>query len=270
MRAAASYTTIMRHSTLSARSPRDAQIGQLRDVGYVVVPRFVPIDPLTRLNQVARAQLAARAEPLELEADLQYPGAPVSKAAPGGGTVRRLLDAYARDPIFAEWGTTPVVRDWMESYFNEKVLMSRVHHNCVMTKQPRYGSLTHWHRDFRYWSFERDNLVSIWVALGEETIDNGALWLVPGSHRMKFESDQFDDAKFFRSDRPDNAEIIRSAQVQRLSPGDAVFFHCNTLHSANRNVTDAVKFSLVFTYHGAGNSPKAGSRSASRPEVLLG
>jgi phytanoyl-CoA hydroxylase len=48
-----------------------------------------------------------------------------------------------------------------------------------------------------------------------------------------------------------------------------VFFHCNTLHSAGKNITDHVKFSLVYTYHGASNVPLPGSRSASKPEVAF-
>jgi phytanoyl-CoA hydroxylase len=246
------------------------QIDRLRDQGYVVVPRFVPLDELTKLNEAARAQLTARADPLEFEADLRYPGAPPSRAAAGGDTVRRLLDAYARDPVFARWGTAPALREWMKAYFGESVLMSRAHHNCLMTKHPLYGSLTNWHRDIRYWSFEREDLVSVWLALGDEQIGNGALWFVPGSHRMVFDAGRFDEARFFRTDRADNAEIIRTTDSPRLAPGDAVFFHCNTLHSAGKNRSDAVKFSLVYTYHGRSNAPKAGTRSASRPEVCLG
>jgi phytanoyl-CoA hydroxylase len=255
---------------MTPQSSRQEQIDRLRDSGYVVVPRFVPLEELTKLNEVARAHLAARADPLEFEADLQYPGAPPSRTAAGGETVRRLLDAYARDPVFARWGTAPAVRDWMQAYFGESVRMSRAHHNCLMTKHPRYGSLTNWHRDIRYWSFEREDLVSVWLALGEERIDNGALWFVPGSHRMVFDADRFDDAKFFRTDRADNAEIIRTTESPRLAPGDAVFFHSNTLHSAGQNRSDAVKFSQVFTYHGRSNAPKAGTRSASKPEIELG
>jgi phytanoyl-CoA hydroxylase len=158
----------------------------------------------------------------------------------------------------------------MKAYFGESVQMSRAHHNCLMTKHPLYGSLTNWHRDIRYWSFEREDLVSVWLALGAEEIDNGALWFVPGSHRMVFDADRFDEARFFRTDRADNAEIIRTTDSPRLAPGDAVFFHCNTLHSAGKNRSDAVKFSLVYTYHGRSNAPKAGTRSASKPEVELG
>jgi len=253
----------------AAQSSTQEQIEQLRDKGYVVVPRFIPADGLAQLNEAARAQLTARAGPLEFEADLQYPGAPASRAAAGGETVRRLLDAYARDPVFARWGTAPTLRRWMEGYFGEAALMSRVHHNCMMTKHPRYGSLTGWHRDIRYWSFEREDLVSVWLALGKEEIDNGALWLVPGSHRMAFAADRFDEAKFFRDDRADNTEIIRTAESPRLAPGDAVFFHCTTLHSAGKNLSDAVKFSLVYSYHGRSNAPQGGTRSASKAAVEL-
>src|SRR5580658_4779547 len=247
----------------------EPQIEALREHGYVVVPQLVPRGALSRLNDAARAQLRARAGPLELEADLQYPGAPNSRADAGGTTVRRLLDAYARDTLFAEWAAAAAVREWMESYFGERVLMSRAHHNCLMTKHPEYGSMTGWHRDIRYWSFEREDLVSVWFALGEENVDNGALWLVPGSHEMTFEADRFDQAKFFRADHAGNREIIRTAVSPRLTAGDALFFHCNTLHSAGKNLSEAVKFSLVYSYHGRSNDPLPGTRSASKPEVGL-
>lgn len=245
------------------------QIEVLRERGYVVVPGLMSEATLKEINEVARSQLRARESPLELEADLRYPGAPSSREDAGGGTVRRLLDAYGRDPVFAACAVMPGVREWMELYFGERVLMSRAHHNCLMTKHPLYGSETHWHRDIRYWSFEREELVSAWFALGDETPDNGALRLVPGSHKLPLEAGRFDEAKFFRPDLPGNADIIRTAVSPRLARGDALFFHCNTLHSAGRNRSDAVKFSLVFTYHGRSNAPVPGTRSASMPEVGL-
>jgi phytanoyl-CoA hydroxylase len=129
--------------------------------------------------------------------------------------------------------------------------------------------MTGWHRDIRYWSFVREDLVSVWMALGAETIDNGALWLVPGSQRMVFDAERFDEARFFRADRADNTEIMRTAVSPPLAPGDALFFHCNTLHSAGQNLTSLVKLSLVYTYHGSSNSAQPGTRSASKPEVAL-
>ena len=231
------------------------QVRALRENGYVVVPGLLTPERSEAMRRVAQQQLAEAAAPVEFEADLQYPGAPNSKDAPGGHTVRRLLDAYKRDPRFAEWATSPDVRGWMEVYFGETPTLSRAHHNCVMTKHPAYGSLTGWHRDVRYWNFERDDLVSAWGALGNETVENGALWFVPMSHKLPFTSERFDKAKFFRSDLPENEVLIRSAVSPKLNAGDVVFFHCNTLHSAGKNLTDQVKFSLVYTYRGASNLP---------------
>jgi len=245
------------------------QLNSLRENGYVVVPRFMPTGELEHLNRVARSALAQRSEPIEFEADIQYPGAPASRTAAGGETVRRLLDAYGRDPAFAACATAPRTAEWMQAYFGEGVLMSRAHHNCLMTKHPRYGSLTGWHRDARYWSFQREDLVSVWLALGKEEARNGGLWFVPGSHALALEPPQFDDAKFFRTDQERNAALIESAVSPVLEPGDAVFFHAKTLHSAGKNESTQVKFSLVYTYHARGNHPVIGSRSASKDEVEL-
>jgi len=245
------------------------QIATLRDTGYVIVRGLLSPQRVTRLRAVAEQQLAQRQGPLEYEADLRYPGAPESRSARGGETVRRLLDAYARDPDFAACATDPQISEWLRQYFDSAVWMSRAHHNCLMTKHPAYGSLTGWHRDFRYWAFERDDLVSTWIALGPETAENGGLWFVPGSHRMAFEADRFEGAKFFRSDLPENQSLIATAVSPELGAGDVVFFHCNTLHSAGKNTSADVKLSLVFTYHGADNAPVPGTRSAAKPEIVL-
>jgi phytanoyl-CoA hydroxylase len=247
----------------------EREIAELSEVGYAVVRGFVPPGELALLNETARIQLAAREQPVELEADLRYPGAPSSRSAVGGETVRRLLDAYARDAAFRARATVPALARWMKKYFAEPVLMSRTHHNCLMTKHPHYGSMTGWHRDIRYWSFEREDLVSVWTALGAETAENGGLWLVPGSHRMTLGAERFDAARFLRADHPQNAEIIQRAVSPPLASGDALFFHCNTLHSAGQNLTAGVKFSLVYTYHGRSNAALPGTRSASKPEVAL-
>ncbi|TDG03516.1 phytanoyl-CoA dioxygenase family protein [Paraburkholderia guartelaensis] len=249
---------------------KEAQISELHEHGFVVSKGFVDESCLQALRIVSLRELVDARCPLELEADLRYPGAPDSRGAPGGGTVRRLIDAYARDPHYANLATSPRIREWMEAYFGETPYLSRAHHNCVMTKHPSYGSLTGWHRDARYWSFERDDLVSVWVALGKETAENGALWFVPGSHRLALAPERFDDAKFFRSDLPENDAAIRKAVSPELGPGDVVFFHCNTLHSAGRNHSDQVKLSLVYTYRGESNAALVGTRSASKPEMALG
>ncbi|WP_222836494.1 hypothetical protein, partial [Curtobacterium sp. B18] len=62
--------------------------------------------------------------PIEYEADLRYPGAPESRNAEGGLTVRRLLGAYGRDPLFAQWATDARIGQSLARYFGETPVLS--------------------------------------------------------------------------------------------------------------------------------------------------
>jgi len=245
------------------------QVATLHEQGFVVVRGFAAADTLQALRELSQRQLEQAAAPLEYEADLRYPGAPVSRQAEGGHTVRRLLDAYGRDPLYREWATSPRVAAWLRACFGQQAVLSASHHNCVMTKHPHYGSQTGWHQDIRYWSFSQPNLVSSWLALGHEYADNGGLFFLPGSHAAAFEPSQFDEAKFFVPDLPENQSWIDRAVCPELEPGDVVFFHCRTLHAARGNASERVKLSLVHTYYPRDTQPLPGTRSASKVDVPL-
>ena len=137
-------------------------------------------------------------------------------------------------------------------------MMPLAHHNCIMTKEPRHSSDTGWHQDIRYWSFERPELVSVWLALTSETTKNGCLRLIPGSHRLNLDRERFDQDLFLRPELPENQALIEKAVWAELEPGDVLFFHARTFHAASRNHTDRAKFSVVFTFRGAGQSAEAG------------
>jgi phytanoyl-CoA hydroxylase len=241
----------------------------LREQGFVVVKNFIPVELCERLRYLAQHHLDAAIHPLEYEADLQYPGAPSSRSAAGGLTVRRLLNAYARDPLFREWASSPAVCDWLAAYFGTAAVLSTVHHNCIMTKHPSFGSQTGWYQDVRYWLFSQADLVSVWLALGTETQENGGLFFVPGSHNAVFQPQQFDDKKFFRPDVAANIPWLEKAVCPELQATDVVFFHCRTLHAAKGNSTDKVKLSLVHTYYPQSTTPVPGTRSAPMPGVPL-
>jgi phytanoyl-CoA hydroxylase len=221
------------------------------------------------MREVVLTHLAAAVPPVEYEADLHYPGAPRSRDAPGGATVRRLLQAYARHPAFRAWATGPEVAASLHNILGARVMLSQTHHNCVMTKQPRYSSETGWHQDIRYWSFERPDLVSVWLALGRESPENGCLSFLPRSHTMEFAGDRLDDALFLHTGNPLNQALIAARLTPVLEAGDAVFFHCRTLHSAGSNRAAETKLSLVFSYHAADNQPLPGTRSASLPAIAV-
>lgn len=246
-----------------------AEIHHFKRAGFVIARGLAAPALCAALADFTRAALAAEAGPLEYETDVHYPGAPQDRDAPGGRTVRRLLQAYARDALFREWAAHPAVTERVRQLLGPRIVLPQAHHNCIMTKQPRYSSDTLWHQDIRYWAFEKPELVSVWLALGRERPENGCLYLLPGSHTMTFAPEQLDEAQFLRTDLPANQTLLATQVAAELEAGDVLFFHCRTLHAAGRNRTDQPKFSVVFTYRADDNPPLPGSRSASMPEVVI-
>ena len=253
------------------------QLVQFNRNGYVVVPGLVTPSECARMMALARDHLTRVVPPVEYEADLGYPGAPASKAAPGGHTVRRLLRAYTRDPLFAAWGKDPRAVARVQQLFappgstgvRPALVLLQAHHNSVMTKQPGFSSETHWHQDIRYWSYARPELVSVWLALGNETAENGCLMLLPGTHTREFDTARMDDAQFLRPELPANQALIATRVLAPLAAGDVLFFHARTFHAAGRNFTQQTKFSIVYTYGPDDNPARAGSRSAAEKEIAL-
>lgn len=245
------------------------QITHFHTQGYVVIPAMVPAAYCRTVMSFAQHALREHAEPIEYEADTHYPGAPESREAEGGQTARRILQAASRSPLIMNWAKGWRLRQCLVQLLGEGIYLSQAHHNCIMTKQPRFSSVTGWHRDSRYWNFERPDLVSVWLALGRETTGNGCLKLLPGSHRWLISQDQLDVDQFFRTDLPENEKLLTQAVSIQLRIGDVLLFHSNLFHAAGCNQTTQTKFSMVFTYRGADNPPQPGSRSASLAEILI-
>lgn len=251
-------------SSFSEQSVRDFQ----KD-GYIIQRSLVPDSYVQRILAVARRDAGMHYGDIEYEADVQYPGAPASVEAEGGRTIRRLKQAFSRDPVFSQLVKEPFLLNRLQQLIGPQVVMPLAHHNCIMTKHPQYSSDTGWHQDIRFWSFKSSELVNAWVALGDETLTNGCLRLLPGTHRMILKPGQLDERLFFREDFEDNRESLDSAVTAELRSGDVLFFHARCFHAATRNFSENTKYSAVFTFRSLDNPPVPGSHSSALPELLL-
>ncbi len=220
------------------------------------------------MRRIVERDLQDHRPPIEYEADVAYAGAPGSRSAPGGTTVRRLLDALGRDSVFVAWALSSALLEPVRSLLGTRqVRVVRAHHNCIMTKQPEFSSATGWHQDTRYWAFERAELVNAWTALDFEGHENGGMRVIPSSHRVVLDAARFDADRFFRHDLRSNRDWIARAVEVELSPGDVLLFHAALLHAAGRNETDRPKRAVVFSYRAASNRPLPETRSSARPDL---
>lgn len=230
------------------------QIDKFNQDGFLVIKDFAPIELCDKILEKAKEHLNKKIAPIETEA--QY-----LEANDETNTVRRLRQVYQRDEIFKEWMTYPKIRDLLKQLFNEEIVLTLAHHNSIMTKMPKESSRTSWHQDRRYWNFENDNLISVWLSLDDEFIENGLLEFIPRSHKLELKKEQFDEKSNFLDEHPINKELIKTKVHTNLKKGDILFFHCKTLHHAGKNRTDKPKISFVYTVRAKSNKPIKNTRS---------
>jgi len=230
------------------------QIEAFQNNGFIVLRQFADHQFCDDIKAKAQEHLENKIRPIESEEEYQ-------QKENDNLTVRRLRQVYDRDPLFQKWMTNKEILPVLKQLLGEQPVLLLAHHNSIMTKLPQKSSITSWHQDIRYWHYENDNLLSVWLSLGDEYLDNGLLEFIPGSHKMSFTPDQFDERSSFRDDLSENQKIISKRVHYDLHKGDIVLFHAKTLHHAHQNLTDKPKISFVYSLRGISNKPIANTRS---------
>lgn len=253
------------------------QIDAFNTNGFLVLRNFLDKASCQAILDVALAHLKHKIEPIESEIDYGVKSQEYrtevtdynSIEAKESLTVRRLRQVYDRDILFKAWMENEKVRPILKQLLDDEVVLTTAHHNSIMTKMPMQSTETSWHQDRRYWSYSNDNLISIWLALGEENSENGVLEFIPTSHKQPFTQEQFGEKEYFKEDHEKNRELIKNKVSTFLNMGDIVLFHCRLLHRANQNRTSKAKLSFVYTVKGLKTKALQGSRSAEYREILL-
>jgi len=255
----------------------DTQLQQFKEQGFLLLPGFANAALCDTIYDIAAAHLKHKVPPIETE--FEYVGKSKeerecisdahSETVEKRITVRRLRQVYHRDIVFKQWMENEAMRPVLQQVLGDTPALTIAHHNSIMTKMPQSSTATSWHQDFRYWNFEDDNLVSVWLALESENNKNGVLEFIPGSHKMSFTFSQFDEKEYFLQTNPENKKLISTKVSYDLKKGDVVLFHCKLLHRANKNSTDKAKISFVYTVKGAATKVVEGTRSSEYPEIVL-
>jgi len=230
------------------------QIKQFDADGFLVLKGFTDTKRCDEILSLAKNHLEAKITPIESEKEYQQDNALTS-------AVRRLRQVYDREESFKAWMTDKKMRPILKQLLKEDPILLLAHHNSIMTKQANESTITYWHQDIRYWNYENDNLLSVWLSLGDEFLENGLLEFIPGSHKMNFTAEQFDERLSFREDLPKNKEIIAKRIHTDLEKGDIVLFHAKVLHYAHKNKTDKAKISFVYSLRAKSNLALKNTRS---------
>lgn len=112
-----------------------------------------------------------------------------------------------------------------------------------------------WHQDEHFIPTRDRSLCGAWIALDDATIENGCLWVHPGSHKpgILYRAAPHGDSRFDASPECQDTPYPREGGVAvEVKAGDVVFFHGYLLHRSlpNRSA-DKTRRALVVHYMNA-------------------
>ena len=199
---------------------------------------------IDRIFEIARADVAGEPRPdLFITPDRTIENPPSPEI--GVSKVFRVMRA---EPVFYEFATDPRVLSMMGDLIGSDV-------DCFLSqfifKHP--GTLGQpWHQDDYYFRMTPLPQVGVWLACTAATMDNGSLWIVPGSHTEPIH-DAVPDTREGAGlayveivDVPTDAE-----QVVLMEPGDLLVFHSHLRHRSTENLTDGMRAAMVYHYAAA-------------------
>ena len=177
------------------------------------------------------------------------------RADQDGGATRISLWNRAGDSVYGLAARSARVVDTAEALIGEPVY----HFQSKLTaKDPKVGGAWEWHQDYGYWYYNgclAPKMLSFMVALDRTNADNGCLKLVKGSHRIG-RLDHLQVTPEQNSADPERLpHILATHEVVDcvLEPGDAVIFHCNTLHRSDQNRSENRRWTFLCCYNAVSN-----------------
>jgi phytanoyl-CoA dioxygenase PhyH len=155
-----------------------------------------------------------------------------------GHLVFTWLDALVRHPVIldaVEDVLGPNILCWSSSFFLKEA------------RDPAYVS---WHQDATYWGLSAPDVVTAWVAFTDATVENGAMRMVPGTHREQVaHRDTFADHNLLTRGQEVAVVVDETRAVDIvLAAGEMSLHHVLMFHSSPPNHSDDRRIGFAIRY----------------------
>jgi len=218
----------------------DEQYRQFWADGFLIVRELFTAEEMALMIKIAKADQAMAKE------------ANGRKDAEGGISRLRLRNELY-DDIYSAVVQCRRVADAAEQLMDDEVY--HFHHK-MMLKEPRVGGAWEWHQDYGYWYLQQKvlfpDMLSVALAVDGASKDNGCLQVIRGSHKCGRIHHGVTGEQTGADMEKVNA-LLDFYKLERvyaeMAPGDALFFHCNTLHRSDQNRSEKPRWTLISCYN---------------------
>lgn len=177
------------------------------------------------------------------------------KAGHSAGTpkLRRIKDPHKHHAVYNRAMRNEKLLDIIEDLIGPNI---RHHHTKLNNKAPGGGAQVEWHTDWGFYPATNDDILEIGVAIDPMTIENGALMVVPGSHKGPA-YDHHEDGVFVGAVQMSDVDMD-AAQSILLEEGDVSIHHVRALHGSAPNMSQNSRRLLLMGYAAADAFPIGG------------
>lgn len=221
----------------------DDQLRQYHEDGFVRVPGFLDAEETALLRHSA-------------ETDRVLHGHANSRLDSAGRASKLTLWHRPGDDIYGLIARSHRMVDSAERLLDDEVYHW---HSKMMIKEPFTGGAWEWHQDYGYWYNDGclyPLLTSVLIAVTPATRQNGCLQVIKGSHHLgRINHGVTGNQAGADIERVEQALKIMDLVYCEMTPGEALFFHCNLLHRSDANNSPDPRWSLICCYNARRNSP---------------
>jgi len=166
------------------------------------------------------------------------------------GSVSEVLrtKAHLRCPALLELVRVPTIVEPVADLLGPDLLCRSA---SVFLKEHGDPAYVAWHQDAAYWELDPPDVATAWVALTESTNENGALRVLPGSHRAPlFEHRVIDEPGNMLSRGQAITASIDPARARTLvlEPGEMSIHHVRLAHSSAPNRSPYRRLGVAIRY----------------------
>lgn len=219
------------------------ELARYREDGFVIKRALFSAGEIALLGVTARG-------------DHALDQAAVARDDGSGNKVRLSLWNHPGDGVYGMVARCRRVVDSVEQLIGGEVYH---YHSKMILKDARTGGAWAWHQDYGYWyqnGLLFPDLCSVMIAVDAATKENGCLEVLKGSHRMgRINHVLSGDQAGADLERVSEAEKRLEKVYCEMAPGDAIFFHANTLHGSGPNRSENPRWAMICCYNSAENDP---------------
>jgi len=230
----------------TTRHLTDEQIAAYHRDGYLAVPRLIDAERIEALRWVTDAFVERSCALDRSDAIFDLDPRHTARAP----VLRRIKNPADHEPLYRWVGLESPIVDVVTELLGPSI---RFHHSKLNLKGSHLGAPVEVHQDAAFYPHSNDDVLAVGLLLDDATAENGAMSVLPGSHRGPIHTHFDARGRFVGCMRDDDiARLDRNRAVLLALPAGSIHIHHYRLvHWSAPNTSPGDRRLLINSYTAA-------------------